>query len=277
MPFFFFLSGLCFCIGNNSNTNFKDFALKRAKRLLLPALLASVIVCIIANTTGVYKVDLTKRLPDANWFFLTLFMAQLIYYPMANYCKDTRVAVLILLCFYAASSVMSMNNVKLDFCLACLPSAVCYYGLGNLVRGKILPLVANEKRIKAIFVLGLLLCGVVFLWVVLTHYQYMMCDNSTKYPWAQIVVALLGSAGIIFVSTIKLPNTLMTIAQWIGTNTIVIVGYHLMIVKLASYYIKPLIASHLEYKILEQILIWSICLMLTAFLNKYAHWAVGKR
>lgn len=276
MPFFFFLSGLCFNINGSTNTSFKTFAGKRAKRLLLPALIASVVICIVANSIDGYNVDLTKRLPDANWFFLTLFFAQLAYYPIAKYCKDWKVTASVLIVLYIASCLMSMNGVRINFNFEALPSAICYYGLGHLLRKHILPIVSNEKRCLRTFSIGLVLCGLVLLWVIITRYQYMMCENDTKYPWAQIIVSFIGIMGLMFVSTVKLPERILGLAKWIGANTIVIVGYHLMIVKLASHYIAPLISTHLAYKVIEQILIWSICLIMTVILNRYAKWAVGK-
>ena len=68
---------------------------------------------------------------------------------------------------------------------------------------------------------------------------------------------------------------MLEILIWLGRNSLVIMAVHFFFIRLCCYYLEPLL-YHSVYKITEQFMVWSFCLLAVWFVNRYVKWVIGK-
>ena len=86
------------------------------------------------------------------------------------------------------------------------------------------------------------------------------------------IFALFGIALFIQGLTVDLKK----IIPWIGKNTIIIMGVHMLLIELSTEYIAGLFKSKIVYKIIEQFILWTILYVLALVINKKIPWIIGK-
>lgn len=161
MPLFFLISGILF--RRDKYKNFLDFLQKRAKRLLVPFVIYSIVTwifwasfrfirhdevasywdpllqTIVAKGSGAYMVH-----NSALWFIPCLFVTEIMYYGLCNFSYIVRIAI----CVCCASLSFILGHYFSDDWWYLLPwnfdaalIAILFYCIGNILSAKI----SNQK------------------------------------------------------------------------------------------------------------------------------------
>ena len=173
--------------------------------------------------------------------------------------------IIIALCFYHYS-------VKLPYHLHAAPISIFFLGLGHLLRNKILTFKnwLSEKTIRFPWILLMLLVPV---YSIVTDRNLNVSQNEFGFP--DYIVACIMVMGVIALSNLKFVKFFWFL-QWLGQNTLVILGLHMVFVYLSIYFIHPHIDTKIVYKAIEQLFTWSMSLLCIVIVNKYAKWLAGK-
>ncbi len=154
MPLFFFLSGCLFSF--EKHPNFKEFAIKRFKGLMVPYLWINLITYLFwlfagrnfgedatISTTwyspiiGIllgYSKQMIHNTPM--WFFICLYFLEIFYYllfkPLQKKSKSIKISVLIVIAVIGYTNY-AYNPYTLPFCLGTAIVGMVFYGIGNLI------------------------------------------------------------------------------------------------------------------------------------------------
>ena len=154
MPLFFFLSGCLFSF--EKHPNFKEFAIKRFKELMVPYLWINLITYLFwlfagrnfgedatISTTwyspiiGIllgYSKQMIHNTPM--WFFICLYFLEIFYYllfkPLQKKSKSIKISVLIVIAVIGYTNY-AYNPYTLPFCLGTAIVGMVFYGIGNLI------------------------------------------------------------------------------------------------------------------------------------------------
>ena len=152
MPLFFFLSGCLFSF--EKHPNFKEFAIKRFKGLMVPYLWINLITYLFwlfagrnfgedatISTTwyspiiGIllgYSKQMIHNTPM--WFFICLYFLEIFYYllfkPLQKKSKSIKISVLIVIAVIGYTNY-AYNPYTLPFCLGTAIVGMVFYGIGN--------------------------------------------------------------------------------------------------------------------------------------------------
>lgn len=141
MPLFFLISGLCFNF--RKHTEFLPFIISRLRTLILPAVVFTIfdvaISHLIANQAIPWNTFLWNGFTRAKWFLGVLFAVEVLYYCALRLCGDKKKIqlILILLCLVIGIS-FSKKHIILPYNLSSVFVSTFYYGLGCILRDKII-------------------------------------------------------------------------------------------------------------------------------------------
>lgn len=278
MPLFFIISGLFF---QPKRYTIMEFLTKRYRQLLLPLIIFTTFVIVIGsmlipeqNMIGKIKHSV---LPGALWFLLVLFVLQVFYFIIVKVVKANKLYLLLI-------SIVSMFVGKLlnaygtNFLyIGTVFSAMPFYSLAHLFSSEIRKI--NQLQIGCLkLCMFSAVCFIVPLVVVLyTDKTISLWNNVIPSPITlYYIIACIGSLGVFFMalSIVKGSKRVVSILSYLGRNTIPIVALNQLIIDLSTKYITC--NSHVCTKIIQQILIWSICLLVIKFCNCHFKMAVGK-
>lgn len=245
MPLFFFLSGMFFREGDG----FVKFAVKKAKRLLVPFVLANVLFFFFefvrAKMMGdMYDGDLSWKqliyaclgleavpsmLVRSTWFILALFRASLLYWLLWTLSKGRRAVVM--LCCHVIGIVGAMTAVD-KFMIGQSLSVLPFFCMGHIcgsgfVRNKGL---FGLWQSVALFVLSLIaLC-------VMGKYQLTnIAVNVYGNIWLLYVGAVVGILAVLWLCRIlALSGVLSRVLSFIGRYTMAILIWHMFVMLVVS-------------------------------------------
>ena len=153
MPLFFFLSGCLFSF--EKHPNFKEFAIKRFKGLMVPYLWINLITYLFwlfagrnfgedaTISTTWYSPIIGILLGNEKmvnnppmWFFICLYFLEIFYYllfkPLQKKSKSIKISVLIVIAVIGYTNY-AYNPYTLPFCLGTAIVGMVFYGIGNLI------------------------------------------------------------------------------------------------------------------------------------------------
>lgn len=262
MPLFFFLSGMVF--RKERFASFKQFVTVRAKRLLLPYLIYSVVTwgiwalfrwsrgdevssywlplieTFIARGSGAYMVH-----NSALWFVPCLFVVELIFFGLNRFNKWIGLTLCLLLATLNGVFIKTFGNDylfllpwNLDAALFALP----FYGVGNFVvqymsHAQILDIV-SRKRLCALFavlVMGSGMCYLAFM-----YGECSMGSSSYLCPiWCFFVRAFLGCFALtLFCALLSSFKVTLKGLVWCGRNSFDVMCIHIPIKGVAVLIVK---------------------------------------
>lgn len=297
MPVFFFVSGLLFSA--ERNPDFKTFAVKRFRQLVVPYVWINVVAyaawyLVLRHYGNDADSDAAPQVPLLGavfglpsqlvhdiplWSLLTFFSAEMVYYFLHVKC---RVANWLLLVAAAAVAVFVSANTdrwewELPFALAPLGAAVVYYTLGQTVKGRADWLFRRN--------LLLLLVGAA-VWVACA-----LQNDTPRFFQGYLgnpLLYIIGSIGGICV----LIQLSVYLDYWIGDrrwvrlisrSTLLICGFHLMAlagikgVLLLGFGVQPDILITHPVAWLYGIVALALCVPVSVFISRYLPWLVSKR
>ncbi len=272
MPFFFILSGMCFKKGKYS---FGVFAKKRIDQLLIPAILLTVVNYAIDSMGASSNYNITNlppALPGALWFLPVLFLAEMIFFPLASLKPQFirgGVFLLLIICCLLVYCRIEINY----FSISTVPAATYFYGIGYLVTSGRIETLA-KKIDKWITPLIMLLFALPI--VRIYFYPETMLMFACQFETVDFILAPLTSIGVMLfaIQMAKLPSVITDKFVWLGKNTLIIMAIHQPIM----WVFMPMrcVLPYAVFKLLEQLLMWSVSCISVILGNKYAPLLAGK-
>ncbi len=226
MAAFFVITGFC----SNFNKDYKDFLLKDAKTLLLPAislqLVRSMIVFVLEGGTFYYGMFSPKYLLlrlSSFWFLVALFFGKQIYYFVRR--LNYKVEILLLISLFTLGSVLLINRVEerwwIYHALVFIPFLACGENLKER-RGII------DRSLPCIltyFLLFVLYIGI-FFGTSFSRVPYIASAAIAEFWQLPIILifAFFGSLMILALSKLIDHNEVL---EYFGRNSLVIYCLHL--------------------------------------------------
>lgn len=300
IPLFFFISGMLFTF--DKYPSYPSFLKKRTAQLIIPYLFFNVVTYLfwvfIGRKVG-NDIQLglhpTKQLigifigNDAYhylehcsplWFLTCLFSVENLYYLFFRYVKVNYKIFVIALFASAGYLDYIYNPIRFPWGLNVALTMVVFYAFGSYLRTIILS--SKNKSIAWWLVLSAISYAGIFLISKLNGKVEVSVGDYQNYFYF-IVGALFGISFVISIcKVISLSFGDIQFIQFIGRNTIVILGFHLLagsFIKAISFYLLKLPFS--IYEITQVSVIYSILSILflipvMLFINKYIPFTIGK-
>ena len=301
MPLFFYISGYLYK-ERYENLNTKDYIKKRAKQLVYPyitLLVISFLWLIIENYNIISIIKFILSFIYSNyifetnyvgavWFLLCLFNVEIIYFFIrkSKVRKYTGLIIIIIFCIGVIFSKLAI--FRLPFWLDIVPFGILFYHLGHLIK--------KNKKVQYSLLVKIILT-VLFICIsiitIVLNFDYCYNDkflgriDMLYLHFGNYIYFIIGAmAGIftwqIIAEIIKQNNIL----EWIGRNTLLIMGTHLIILsKLTSIKNNTLLLGILskiniyEKSILLFVLLFILTLILSfieiIFINRLLPWIVN--
>lgn len=246
MPLFFFLSGALFSF--EKYASFKDFALKRFKRIMVPYFLINLITYLFwLLVTKNFGEDASNPIPWHSpligiftgntrlmvhnmpmWFFICLYVLEMIYYLVFKPLKNHRLSTLATLLVIATAAYINykFNPVTLPFCLGPALVGMVFYGIGNLLTKHIVQI--RQVRLRHIVLLLFAFCTVLL--VARKNGLAVMSLND----YNNYILFLTGSlAGICMICTVanllSIKPAFKNVTTYISKNTLLVNSFQLSV------------------------------------------------
>jgi acyltransferase len=295
MPLFFFISGVLF--SSNKFNNYTEFIKRKAKSLLVPYLFFSVLtylfwgiigknhgadtsmeISIIKPLIGIfYSVGSDNWLLFNRplWFLTCLFIVELTFFWFVKFGR--KFLIIILFCFSILGYFLgSYSPIRLPWSLDIGITAIVFFGVGFLLKGKIHALLGKFKLIWMFLALGVNLAT-----IKLNEIRVDM--NNLEY--GNYFYFYLGAfSGIIF--SIILAKFLSRIEtfKFFGRNSLIILSLHVLaltLVKGVQVYIfnLPLVntGNSLYWSVLHTFSAFIFLLPAILLINNYFPVIIGKK
>lgn len=303
MPLFFFISGMLF--RKDKYTSLRQFVTVRAKRLLMPYFIYSVVTwavwavfrflrhdevasfwnpllqTFIAQGSGEFMVH-----NSALWFIPCLFAVEIIYYLFSRVNSQWLTLVF---CFLAAALGVALSRIfgadylfllpwNLDAAFYALP----FYGVANTVmqytsHSKLLDYCKNNR--KTVF-LAALISATIMVYMALTNGECSMGSSSYNCnEWIFFERALCGCVALLlislWISSFEKTPKIMRWIKWCGTNSLDIMCLHIPIKGVAIIAVTKLlelsidISTSWEYSSIVFIITILAMIPFVFFINRY--------
>ncbi len=291
LTFFFFLSGYVF----NSGRPFADFLKRRIHTILLPALLFSVLylVDVGALLGGAYSVELLAKdmlrllvqrrgEGDVLWFLYVNFLASIPMYFVTKRMK-TKTGLLLSFLGCQASIVYVRYFMKRT---PCWYAHIVFVAMFLMMCGYVYR-IYEKKLIKAEKWRILVPAAALYLWLVLrTFLEYRQYLNINEYGESSLAWYIAVFTGIYIRMYICRRCRSGRLTQYIGANTITFYLLHDrvrnvfdLVIRRAGLYQEVLGSewAKLACTACSLVFVTSALLVISACLNRYFPWIVGKK
>ena len=295
IPLFFFVSG--FLDRDTSQIKFKDFAIKNAKRLLIPYLFFKIIFIpiywywfrnqefnislITRPLVGIFLGNgisnaYTFSLNTPTWFLYALFLMKILQYVFTKYFPLS-IQFRIMLVMSILGVFLRMFFTFLPFCIDAILMGYAFFFMGKIVAVYKEKLNFNYQILIGIAVASLLL-------LCITNYYNGRIDickyTYGKYPILFYLSGVLGIICCVSVSQILAKIAVPKAMLFISENTLSILGLHLLIN--APFFIVLAEKYQIQSINFQQgILLATVEILLTVpliiLLNKYLPALVGRK
>ena len=229
MPLFFIASGWT---TNWQKTHFKVFTKRKARALIVPFVIYSVIVLIIQISQGwngfMYWVS-NGWIAYALWFIPVLFLASICTYLVYS-VKSKYFHLVCALIFALLGVVLGSYEIQLPWTLSSLPIAVFMIILGTEL-SRFSSIVTRSKpwQVLLLFLITL----------VVSHFWKLdLCFNIIK-PFVPLMIGAIAGTLMIFMLSSKIDKhfkTLSIILQRVGKETYLLVAFSQIIIMLLNEY-----------------------------------------
>lgn len=243
MPLFFFLSGLFM-----SSTLSLQSVKKRARQLLLPCFIFTVISCavqyfILGNTLD----SLSHSLPVPLWFLTTLFLADLM-----SRCLSPVLGIPLLILFCLIGSMLCQYfDYGTVYSLSSVFPASAFYLIGYTYRSRKMPLGGGNSSV-------LLLVTFLLLPVLVISFNNHTNLDSNRISLIGYIIALLGIVQTILVSKLISKTKIMsTTLSYLGRNSLVIMLTHFIYLQLYCHFVHEF-SPFVIYKALQALVVFGL-------------------
>lgn len=288
MPLFFYISGYLYK-EQYEELNSKEYIKKRAKQLIYPYItlgLVNLLWIIIKdhNLIEIKKFILSFLYSNyifeinyvgAIWFLLCLFNVEVIYYLIRKSKVNKYTSIVIIILFIIGIIYTKIAIYRLPFWLDITLFALLFYHLGYIIKFKRKSV--YTMGMKLIF-LGISIC-ISIIGIVL-NYQY--CYNEKFLGRIDMLYLHFGNYIFFIITAISGIFTWQIISEiikenfileWLGRNTLVIMGIHIIILQVLRYIIK---LAHITNFIIIFFLLFTLTLIISFIsvniINKMLPW-----
>jgi len=277
MPLFFIVSGLFFSPNKYTPVIFLK---RRFKQLVVPLLIfTTFVICI-------YSVFIPERnvlsnlelgvLPGALWFLYVMFLLQTLYFFLVSLVKSNKFLLLIVvfISMFIGTSIR-INSANILY-IGTIFSSLPFYALAHLLSAEIRKLNQQQIGTLKLSIYGFICLLFPLIVVLYTGKSISLWDNVIPSPIIlYYITACIGSIGIIFLSKAIINKRKYAIVlTFLGKNTLPIVALNQLIIDLSVKYLNC--PSHVCFKVMQQLFVWSLCLLTIKFCNRYFRIAIGK-
>lgn len=249
MPLFFIASGFT---TNWERYKVGYFAIHKAKTILLPFLIYSVILLLLsqASSERVLLSDFLKQgwISWALWFIPVLYcatiLARLVFLVCNKYMR-----IIIVLAYLAVAGIFSYYKIQLPWSLSTVPIAIVFVFVGIVLRKKSQIQSLSQKRVIILATMTFVITTLI------SHYWRLdLCFNKIL-PLAPLLIsAITGTIMIFAISNLIERNSyhLSILLKSIGRETFVIVAFSQIVIVLLNDYFA--LNALIKYAILSIIL-----------------------
>ena len=300
MPLFFFLSGTLFSF--EKHPTFKEFALKRFKRIIVPYLWINLITYIfwlfvgrnfgmdsshetvwydslLSTLLGIGKIEHNPPM----WFFLCLYTLEIIYYiifkPLKNNARKTIIVLFVIACLGYIN--YRFNPFPLPFYLGPALVGMVFYGIGNVAAHHI----KEFYTIKPVHIVILLFSFLILLFVSQKNGYVIMSDNNYQNYLLFFVSSLAGIGTFVIIGNwLSIKPFSKKFITYVSQNTLLINSFHLLVFSILKGIMVfvlhiPLesLYGHNATAILFAAVSLVLCLPVAYIINRYFPFIVGKK
>jgi len=290
IPVFFFVSGLFF---KKQDVNMIDFAVKKAKMLLLPYVslyIISYLYWILAESTFVgfeykpliglfYATDNGYMYPNgALWFLPALFVTEIVFFYFLKFSDSVLKLIVLLVLSAVVGSILSYSEAfRLPFGINSTFMAIFFLGSGYLFK-EFLHIVTDMNRLKSIFFS-------VSSFVLMVLFARMNDKVDMDYvfygnPFIFILAALSGVSAMLFLSQAIGNNRLLS---FLGRNSLLIMGFQFPVLRgvLKVYALlidqdEMILRSSFAHSTACSVITIVLTIPLILLFNKYLFFLLGK-
>ncbi|NDW18228.1 hypothetical protein D0T53_04750 [Dysgonomonas sp. 216] len=281
MPFFFFLSGLCF----SNKYNFTVFVKRKFKSLIIPYLYIGLIISVLYLFIYSFE-DILNNIRHhffnygAMWFIPVLFFTEILFFPITRIKNKVIILILIFISFVVGYLISDFKILSTKVFLLNSAStflALFFYGLGFLGKNILNKILSSNYKYHIFIVL--VACHWMFL--ILSGTAINIQLNLLPNPIYNCCAAISGLLAFclfsyIFSLIIK-KEAIIGGLIYIGQNTLVILCFHMLFIDYSINLIRPLIDNHLIYNTVEFIFVWILCFSFIYCINKFTPWIINRK
>jgi len=282
MPLFFCISGYLF----SKKKRFKEFIMSKIKTIIIPYIIFCLISYIltylfvkhISIKTGLIALVLNgKYLVKINnwalWYLPLFFIASILFYLILKIRNKKVYYTIILICgiltvpLYKCLSGIVVKDY-IPFSLQVIPAALFFLGVGNITREKMSNIKIRKLPNKAIVIISFILFVLGIILSIGSKNQIIQI-SSYKYIIASLLI-------IQFIILITKDNN-NKIIKYMGKNSLIILGLHRIILKIAQEYHIGKFLKNLGIKgTIASLLISIVCIAIICFINEVYKFVYSK-
>lgn len=238
MPLFFFLSGYFFDI---NKYNFRDFAKKKFKTLIIPYFLIGIILLIfnyfIHGDFTLYKFFIQKR-SQTIWFLTSLFFSELVFYVICKIFKNYTYIGIIVTMLFIFGNVLS--NIFSDISLPWNVDSILFslfFLWGGLVYKKNQHLICRYQ--KYLFITFIIFLPILYyLTIKVFHSPVDFFYNHYGFFPINLLSAVMGIYCILFFSNyIVKVKFLSHFFSFLGINSLIFFSFQSIPIRIIHYYV----------------------------------------
>ena len=233
MFLFFFLSGY---VDKTESLSFKQYSLKKIKRILIPFISWNILSNLVAifmgsslgdviNTTFLLNGEVCWNAPI--WFLLTIFLTQILYFILKKFLNLNDIVIMLI--SFLLWLVFSQRNIL--FKLNLVPMSMLFYVLGVFAQGKL-----QDKTGKSLLRKHTMVSCIVFIVLAFINIYFGVVHNVrivyTKSIFGNVFYCLLAA-----ISGIALYVLLFQLFAFLGNNKLLnYLGRNSLIIMASQFY-----------------------------------------
>lgn len=275
MPLYYFLSGLFFSQYNG----IKTFMIKKVNNLVVPYVFFSVLPLIILFIYyfwkfGDFQEAYIRSIPLYNapvWFLVSLFEVGILMYFVSiirNRCKQMMIVIVISLCGY----FLCRKEIILPFFINTALCSVVFYYAGYLFRSY--NMLDNHTFMRRNCFLSMFIFCLIAFGIIPGKELSLI---SYQIPYSYLSFLLSGLIGTLFLFYFSLIVKKLSVINYLGRYSIIILGTHWYYVKLWSYVIPSGILGTWWCRSLIFVFAIMISFPSIIYITKYFPWFTAQR
>lgn len=284
MPLFFCLSGLFLF---RKNESFRDFINKKAKSLLFPCLVFGILLSTYSTTLdyvrGESEIPLGLRYvglfintrhnpyPGSLWFFLALFLVELMLYFIHKTIRSSAFRLIVVLAISVMGCLYNQKyKVGLPWSLDIAFICILFTEFGYMC--KQYGVLSHNSLAKAVLLLVVFTVTFSLNVVVLGYNVNLFSSDYGCYPLFYLT-ALSGTYIVYSLSCIIKHNRLL---QYLGQNSLLIYSLHFLLLLVVSITYSHIPINGIFSSVAQTITILLLLIPVINIINKHFIWMTGK-
>ncbi len=274
MPLFFLISGYLY--NADKYTTLTALLQKRFHSLVIPYIVFSLLTYFglwglnIVNTSELYL----GWEGIALWFIPVLLGVEILYnriYWLKERIQKSIILPISIVIFCCLGFILSKLDIHFPFKLDCIFFAYTFYGIGNLMREKLM------NKIGSQWYIGLLMVIINF---IAAQYLPKLGVGKNEYGLfpINVILAVFGTISIIIISKFgeKKNNPVSMFFRWAGKSTLIIMGMSQVLNMRIKEIYETFAFQGAVSSISRHFLLWGLLFIFTLIFNKYLPFFIGK-